>query len=246
MTLHASIYKGEAFTDINLLTVYKKKLQKYKEKIYYYKNNEKHFDSSKKVLTFVKTFKNMTDKEKIELIIQDKHLNSTQFCNEVCIAQGTLSHIRSGRTEPTLNILRSIAQAFPDINPAWLFYGEGSMYKNADSPTPSDGESDDTYLNHIEEPDAASDEGQLSFAFPTSASSPSKSNVVSSPNAAIVIPPQNPGTSRRTSSPTTAVPQLNVQEIVAETLKQQQKPQRKVVEVRIFFDDGTFETFSAN
>jgi hypothetical protein len=37
-----------------------------------------------------------------------------------------------------------------------------------------------------------------------------------------------------------------VQEIVAETLKQQQKPQRKVVEVRIFFDDGTFETFSAN
>jgi hypothetical protein len=37
-----------------------------------------------------------------------------------------------------------------------------------------------------------------------------------------------------------------VQEIVAETLKQQQKPPRKVVEVRIFFDDGTFETFSAS
>ena len=75
----------------------------------------------------------MTDKEKIELIMQEKHLNNTQFCNEVCIAPGTLSHIRSGRTEPSLNILRSVSQAFPDINPSWLFYDEGEMYRSSSS-----------------------------------------------------------------------------------------------------------------
>ena len=191
----------------------------------------------------------MTDKEKIELIIQDKHMNSTQFCNEVCIAQGTLSHIRSGRTEPTLNILRSIAQAFPDINPAWLFYGEGAMYKNAASPTPEDDPLDDTYLNNMEDEEAASEEGQLSFAFPTSTPSPSRGNAVPASSAAIAPSAQNTGNARRMTSmtsPVSAASPLNVQEIVAETLKQQQKPQRKVVEVRIFFDDGTFETFSAN
>ncbi|MBO4215361.1 MAG: hypothetical protein J5888_03380, partial [Bacteroidaceae bacterium] len=56
----------------------------------------------------------------------------------------------------------------------------------------------------------------------------------------------NAAGSRRTSAFQPVSSSMNVQEIVAETLKQQQKPARKVVEVRIFFDDGTFETFSAN
>ena len=190
----------------------------------------------------------MTDKEKIEFIIQDKHLNSTQFCNEVCIAPGTLSHIRSGRTEPTLNILRSIAQAFPDINPAWLFYGEEPMYKVPVSPTPENDAEDDTYLNSHADAVEGSDDSQLSFAFPTSPT-PSPRGSVQNVNAAApssAAPTSASSASRRPSASTQTPGALNVQEIVAETLKQQQKPQRKVVEVRIFFDDGTFETFSAN
>ena len=176
----------------------------------------------------------MTDKEKIELIIQEKHLNNTQFCNEVCIAPGTLSHILSGRTQPTLNILRSIVQAFPEINPAWLFYDQEPMYKNSDSPTPENEESDHTNLNNSKEDVASFDDGQL----PLFASAPT--------SVAQPTPPPTVG-ARRSSSPSPAlVTTLNVQDIVAETLKQQQKPPRKVVEVRIFFDDGTYETFSAN
>ena len=169
----------------------------------------------------------MTDKEKIELIIQEKHLNNTQFCNEVCIAPGTLSHILSGRTQPTLNILRSIVQAFPEINPAWLFYDQEPMYKNSDSPTPENEESDPTYLNNSMEDVLSNEDGQLSL-------------FASAPTPAPVSTP------RRTSSSAPAPSPINVQDIVAETLKLQQKPPRKVVEVRIFFDDGTFETFCAN
>lgn len=184
----------------------------------------------------------MTDKEKIELIIQDKHLNNTQFCNEVCIAQGTLSHIRSGRTEPTLNILRSIAQAFPDINPAWLFYNEEPMYKNSSSPTAKDNaDADDTYIDDMPTADAALD-GQLPlFSFPDNTARSSKSNVADAPPSAPTPAAASP---RRSSSNNIPVYTLDVKEIVAETIKQQQKPQRKIVEVRIFFDDGTFETFS--
>ena len=188
----------------------------------------------------------MTDKEKIEQIILDKHLNSTQFCSEVCIAPGTLSHIRSGRTEPTLNILRSISQAFPDINPAWLFYGEGSMYKNQDSPTPENQDGDDTYLNSHVGDEAPIEDSQLSFAFPTNAPQSFK-GAVANVNTSSSVPSSSSGTVNPRRSPMTASTSspVSVQEIVAETLKQQQKPQRKVVEVRIFFDDGTFETFSA-
>ncbi|MDE5549797.1 MAG: helix-turn-helix domain-containing protein [Bacteroidaceae bacterium] len=185
----------------------------------------------------------MTDKEKIELIIQDKHLNSTQFCNEVCIAPGTLSHIRSGRTEPTLNILRNISQAFPDINPAWLFYGEEPMYKKANSPTPESEVSNATIDNNVVG-DVQANDSQLSFAFPAASSVPARSkSSQTSP-----LPSSSSGVSgaHRPSPIAAQVPVANVQDVVAETMKQYHKPQRKVVEVRIFFDDGTFETFSAN
>lgn len=183
----------------------------------------------------------MTDKEKIELIMQDKHLNNTQFCNEVCIAQGTLSHIRSGRTEPSLNILRSIVQAFPDINPAWLFYDEEPMYKEASSPTIKNDEVDDTY-NDMAVDDVASD-GQLPlFAFSESLTKPSKTTAADAATSAPVSTPASPRRSSSTNIPMYTA--LDVQGIVTETIKQQQKPQRKIVEVRVFFDDGTFETFS--
>lgn len=187
--------------------------------------------------TFVKSFKIMTDKEKIELIIQEKRLNNTQFCNEVCIAPGTLSHIRSGRTEPSLNILRSIVQAFPDINPAWLFYNEEPMYRNSDSPTSDSSDSENIHLNNVGE-SLEQDDAQLNlFASVGNMATPSKGGAV-------------PMVSQANADSRCSVPggssSLSVQDIVAETLKQQQKPQRKVVEVRIFFDDGTFETFGAH
>ena len=191
----------------------------------------------------------MTDKEKIELIIQEKHLNNTQFCNEVCISPGTLSHILSGRTQPTLNILRSITQAFPDINPAWLFYDKEPIYLENDSPTPGEGDADDTYLNSdATEEMVPSEDGQMSlFGFPSASSPATKGSGTnnSQASAAPAAASNAPG-SRRSSAFQPASTSLNVQEIVAETLKLQQKPARKVVEVRIFFDDGTFETFRAN
>ena len=187
----------------------------------------------------------MTDKEKIELIIQDKRLNNTEFCNEVCISPGTLSHIRSGRTEPTLNILRSIAQAFPDINPAWLFYGEGSMYKETDSPTPEGVNDGDTSINNVEETGAIDDKEMPLFKNLPSSSPSQRPNGATVAHVVPAASSQVADVSRRSVTPQPATSPLNVQEIVAETLKQQQKPQRKVVEVRIFFDDGTFETFSA-
>lgn len=181
----------------------------------------------------------MTDKEKIELIIQEKRLNNTQFCSEVCIAPGTLSHIRSGRTEPTLNILRSIAQAFPDINPAWLFYGEGSMYKNVDSPAVDRDAADVSDVHRAVEED---DEGMPDLF----GASKQQGGSAKSSMAATAAPTVRDTAMSRSASAALPGTAVSVQEIVAETLRQQQKPQRKVVEVRIFFDDGTFETFSAN
>ncbi len=41
-----------------------------------------------------------------------------------------------------------------------------------------------------------------------------------------------------------AAPAINVTDIVTGVVDGLKKPQRKVIEVRIFFDDGTYESFS--
>lgn len=192
----------------------------------------------------------MTDKEKIELIMQEKHLNNTQFCNEVCIAPGTLSHIRSGRTEPSLNILRSVSQAFPDINPSWLFYDEGDMYRTPAGgqsvPSASPGEAADD--DDIALAPAGSDASDL-YVQPSAAAQPSPSvgDALSAAASLAIVSGVTSGPQVRSASearkPGTAAA-FSVQDIVTETLRQQAQPQqRKVVEVRIFFDDGTFEAF---
>ena len=43
----------------------------------------------------------------------------------------------------------TLLSAFPDVNPAWLFYGEEPMYKTATPPTPEQEETDATYLNNV-------------------------------------------------------------------------------------------------
>lgn len=188
----------------------------------------------------------MTDKEKIELIMQEKHLNNTQFCNEVCIAPGTLSHIRSGRTEPSLNILRSVSMAFPDINPSWLFFDEGDMYRDSTSSASSASSNDDASATSVDESANATLYGSYSPLEATAASQ-SRNGAALSPDTAALATGVGHGGQSRTALDAHKVNMagaFSIQDIVAETMRQQTVPsQRKVVEVRIFFDDGTFEVF---
>lgn len=195
----------------------------------------------------------MTDKEKIEQIIKDKNLNNSQFCNMVGIAPGTLSHIISGRTNPTLNILRSIKFVFPDINPAWLFFDEGPMYEEESSdPTPKDTDAEMEDIDNDEVLARSADYYQPDLFGPQ----PRQMKASASGSGTSGNTPQHPAmhSANTANSPSGASPivpnmapvsPLDVAGIVEETVKQLHRPQRKVVEVRIFFDDGTFETFGS-
>lgn len=171
--------------------------------------------------------------------MEDKHLNSSQFCNMIAISPGTLSHIRSGRTEPTLNILRQIQKAFPDINPLWLFSNDGSMYFSDSTAASENAEPEEELVEEKTQNDVPID--LFGFTAPNNQSSAKVAALPQSTygsNSARGSQNQKPISTVGSTSPV-----VSVQEVVAETLKLQQKPQRKVVEVRIFFDDGTFETF---
>ena len=171
----------------------------------------------------------MTDKERIEAIMSDQHLNNVAFCNKVGLNQATLSNILAGRTNPSLQVLRSIVDAFPNLNSDWIFLGKGEMLKSdvtedEDSVFPSSSKTGDLF--------STSHDSSSEFPFGQIANPGGKAqNLVADTKQSI--------------DSHTAVPAINVNDIVSGVVSQLQKPTRKIIEVRIFFDDGTFETFSS-
>ncbi len=71
----------------------------------------------------------MTEKERIEKIMLDQDLNSSQFANEIGIKSPTLSHILNGRNNPSLDVLKRILERYPNIHSDWLILGVGPIYR---------------------------------------------------------------------------------------------------------------------
>ena len=177
----------------------------------------------------------MTDSERIQEIIKVKNLSNIQFCNRTGINPASLSHIMSGRSNPTLSILRSVVSGFPDLNPEWVLMGSGSMMRK-----------DQTVSSDSHEGDASgvSLPGVISESGASQSSTSISSNQSRSANRMDLAAdrPASP-----TVSQTSAVAGASTEEVVRETIAQMQKrPKRKVVEIRVFYDDGTYESFSGN
>lgn len=68
--------------------------------------------------------------ERINRIIEEKQMSTTQFADYINIQRPTMSHIISGRNNPSLDIVMKILTAFQDIDSNWLMFGDGEMYKN--------------------------------------------------------------------------------------------------------------------
>ncbi len=160
----------------------------------------------------------MGDKERIEYIIKDKGLSNVEFSTITGIAPATISHITSGRSKPTLPILKGILRGFPDLNPEWVFMGEGQMYK--------------------QEVDEMNDSDHV----PPSGSYDLFSSLDSDGN---VKPISTPRPARQPAGITPGIDKAGIKDVIRESFESMLgKQRRQIVEVRIFFDDGTYEAFS--
>ncbi len=69
-------------------------------------------------------------KDRILKIIDFYKLNGAAFAVKVGIKDSQLSHIKSGRNEPSLDIVIKILENCPEISSEWLLFGSGDMMKN--------------------------------------------------------------------------------------------------------------------
>ncbi|MBT3421795.1 MAG: helix-turn-helix domain-containing protein [Bacteroidetes bacterium] len=69
---------------------------------------------------------------RIKELLESNNLNPSKLADQIGINRSRLSHILTGRNNPSLEIIQGILTHYPQINPDWLLSGEGQMYRNDD------------------------------------------------------------------------------------------------------------------
>lgn len=168
-------------------------------------------------------------KDRIKRIIESQHMTQQEFAENIKVAPATLSSIFTGRTAPSLKIVDAIKSRFPDISTDWLLFGRGAMtdYRNSEagasfnSPTPHP-------TNYTPNFDTA----------PEAAADISTNNTIDSNNGS-----HTTAEAPNTETPETVQPESPSKTKGIQLVKNCDKHERHIVEIRIFYDDQTWETF---
>lgn len=146
--------------------------------------------------------------------MDSQHMTQQNFADFIGVSSASLSNIFNGRQKPTLNTVEAIRTKFSKLSLDWLMYGQGPMFK------------DQGLMNKDQDPNAQKNEGgtptegQLDFG--ASAATPSYQQ-------------QAPQAAYNPSNCASLPPNVPIKII--------DKPQRKITEIRVFYDDQTWETF---
>ena len=153
-------------------------------------------------------------KERLEELMQLLNLTPTQFANEIGIQRTTLQHILSGRNEASLKIIMAIHSKYPDVELEWLLNGKGYAIPVMQQ-------------NDSQNQDYPLFPGMESAVFPTQGKDNSEFLNVKEEKSLS-------NTRKRTNN-------KGVSTSTGNTLENNQK---RIKEVVIFFEDGTYQKIS--
>jgi transcriptional regulator with XRE-family HTH domain len=68
-------------------------------------------------------------KERIIKFLTQEGLSATKFADEIGVQRSSISHILSGRNNPSFEFIQKILSRYRNINADWLIIGSGQMYK---------------------------------------------------------------------------------------------------------------------
>lgn len=174
-------------------------------------------------------------KDRIHEIMTHLGLSQQDFAARLDLSSSSISNIFNGRTNPTIMHVNAIHRAFPQINEKWLLFGEGEMIEDENvAPSP---------MGEITIIDDDDDDGVLGNLFEQKETVPPtpSSRMAGKGNAgAVARPRQRPSNSfeekEKRGSQTD-------EENEFEVVKNLDKIMRRVKEIRVFYDDNTYETF---
>jgi transcriptional regulator with XRE-family HTH domain len=77
-------------------------------------------------------------KDRILQIMHREGLTSARFAEVIGIQRSAMSHIMTGRNNPSLDVVTKILEKYPFINSDWLLFGKGEMVRKNTTVTQPD------------------------------------------------------------------------------------------------------------
>jgi transcriptional regulator with XRE-family HTH domain len=74
-------------------------------------------------------------KDRIQTFLQSENMSYAQFAEEIGVQPSGISHILSGRNNPSLDFVIKMLHKYQALSSEWLLFGRGSMYKYVSQPT---------------------------------------------------------------------------------------------------------------
>ena len=146
--------------------------------------------------------------------MESLHKSQQDFAQFIEMSPASLSSIFNGRTKPTPTIVEAIKKKIPAISVEWLLFGVGDMYANHKATATSQ-----------ESPTRTASEPMLEFDFDDEAK-----HSRSEKNADQTVNSNNSVKRTRLENKENEVKSIDI-------------VKRRVIEIRVYYDDYTFETF---
>ena len=157
---------------------------------------------------------------RLKQFLSAENISQSQFADTIKVVRASVSHVLSGRNNPSYEFIRAIMLSYPHLNMEWLLVGKGKMYKEAaptSTPAPTLPVQEQTMqLNDSLFP-------EIEVEDPTQISTLSESRIV------VPIPDNTPSVQISSEMNTS-------KEVIQVPVKQ-----RKVTKILVMFDDGTFQ-----
>lgn len=150
---------------------------------------------------------------RLKQFLDAENISQSQFADTIKVVRASVSHVLSGRNNPSYEFIRAIMNSYPELNIEWLMLGKGKMYKSAPTevpPTPAQPQIQSLFY----------DDEDL---FDSPKSTAQESNI--------------PAQQRESKVSTQSSTNINtLSEVKQSTVKQ-----RNIVKIIVMFDDGTFQ-----
>lgn len=102
-------------------------------------------------------------KERILQFLKSENKSSAQFAEDIGVQPSGISHILSGRNNPSLDFVIKMLEKYPLLSTEWLLFGKGRMYRETEL---------QDLFKEFSEPEMSSSSGHVTDLKPETISQP--------------------------------------------------------------------------
>ena len=66
---------------------------------------------------------------RLKQFLAAENITQSQFADKIDVVRASVSHVLSGRNNPSYEFIKAIIANYPTLNIEWLMFGKGKMYK---------------------------------------------------------------------------------------------------------------------